>query len=480
MGVSKVEAIQDQIIGNVADIVNKIRVNEMEKAISNQGENFNKAVEYVNNLRLFMNNPENILGSDKTKFGEIAEQIEVNIRNANDALKGKITTATFEGVGRTAPEDYIIDRNQVQSKFINGINNNLRYVLEHMDKYKGFSHDGYYHIPKDNFEILNKINNGEQLDGVSQKTIDAAKRLINKIEEESGKSFNEVVKPGISTYKEVQKGAVNETVNKHENRLKKESDDMKKDIIAEHQPSVQEGIKVGVIGAVIGGGFKAAGSIYKKCRVEEKKISDFTGDDWKDVGVDFATGGVKGGINGIAIYGLTNFTDVGAPLASAFVSATWGVSSLIAQYKNGNLTIDELSEQGQILCLETGAVALGSIIGQTLIPIPIVGTLIGSFAAQTLMSITKGQLGKKEIELEQKLLKEYNEAIDNLEKNYKVMIDKIIAEYERLGGLIDMAFDFKSNAVFRLEASVNLAIDLGVSENEILENIDDIDSFFLN
>ncbi|MEZ9922079.1 hypothetical protein AB4342_18280, partial [Vibrio breoganii] len=89
-----------------------------------------------------------------TKHGEVAEKIEIAIRNARQALdqnafKPEEFTATFEGVGRTAPEDYIINGIEVQSKFINGINNNLKHVIDHMDKYDHFGRDGsYYHIPK--------------------------------------------------------------------------------------------------------------------------------------------------------------------------------------------------------------------------------------------------------------------------------------------------------------------------------------------
>ena len=60
--------------------------------------------------------------------------------------------ATKDGVGRTAPEDYRVNGVAVQSKYINGTNNSLSHVLEHLEKYKdiNFGQDGsYYVIPKD-------------------------------------------------------------------------------------------------------------------------------------------------------------------------------------------------------------------------------------------------------------------------------------------------------------------------------------------
>ena len=82
----------------------------------------NESLQCVENVRDFVSDPDHILGSMHTKHGEIAEHIEVEIRNGRDILKHLKPTATFEGVGRTAPEDYIIDGIQVQSKFINGAN----------------------------------------------------------------------------------------------------------------------------------------------------------------------------------------------------------------------------------------------------------------------------------------------------------------------------------------------------------------------
>ena len=53
-------------------------------------------------------------------------------------------------------------------------------------------------------------------------------------------------------------------------------------------------------------------------------------------------------------------------------------------------------------------------------------------------------------------------------------------EFERLGGMVEMAFNFNSNSKLRFDSSIKLARMLNVKEDEILKNIDDIDDFFLN
>ena len=205
-------SVQDQISSAIVDGINVARLQDEITQLNLQDQCFINSMKHVDQVREFIGTPENILGSDLTKHGEIAEHVEVGIRNARDALAGDIVRATFEGVGRTAPEDYLIDGIQVQSKFINGLGNNLDHVLNHMDKYENFGRDGsYYHIPKDHYELISKIHRGESIEGLSQKTINSVQAKIEEIQTKSGQPFNEVVRPGVSDYAEVQQGQVHET-----------------------------------------------------------------------------------------------------------------------------------------------------------------------------------------------------------------------------------------------------------------------------
>ena len=78
------------------------------------------------------------------------------------------------------------------------------------------------------------------------------------------------------------------------------------------------------------------------------------------------------------------------------------------------------------------------------------------------------------------LLQEYNNTIEKMDKAYKASIEKIMAQFEKLGGLLDMAFDFEANSKFRFDASIKFAREIKVEEHEILKDIKDVDDFFLN
>lgn len=141
--------INNQIIGEVVENsrnslkedANVIHENALLK-LEEEKEALSKGLESLQNIRDFISEPEHILGSELTKHGEIAEVMEVNFRNAKDHLAHKTPSATFEGVGRTAPEDYLVDGLEYQSKFIQNANDSLRHVIHHLQTYPDFPEAG--------------------------------------------------------------------------------------------------------------------------------------------------------------------------------------------------------------------------------------------------------------------------------------------------------------------------------------------------
>lgn len=489
----------DQIIGGLVNEVNiqredlKIKtidqINKMLVAnINRQNLNFLSAMEEIINVRSFLSDPSKILGSNLTKHGEIAEQVEVGIGNAKELIKGLPKRFSFDGVNRTAPEDFIMDGFKVQSKFINGENNTLSSIIEHLNKYKGidFGKDGSkYIIPKDYYNTINKIINGENVEGLNSKSIKAIIEKVNIIEKITGMKFNEVVKSSISEYKDVQQGNINKTLDRYEkdivdenikikNNLKKDANNKKNYAIENAKPSAQEALKVASIAAVVEGTAQTAILIYKK----KKKIKDYDATDWEEVGLAFGKGIVQGGIRGASIYALTNYAFMPAPLAASYVSATYGVARLYLSYKKGEISEEEMVEQGEILCFDATLNLLGSAIGQTLIPIPMLGAVIGSISASVLGGIIKEQLNAKEKELIRISKLRYEENIKMLDEELAREIKKLAEKIMLLWGLSKIAFDYELNASLRFAASQKLALAHGVSSNKILKTEKDIDDYF--
>jgi hypothetical protein len=497
------ESVRDQAIGAIVQQINSTREEDLRRVLSAIQENTVNALNlqdqrlasallHVDKITSFLEDKNHILGSNLTKHGEIAEHIEVGIRNARDVLRSLNASATFEGVGRTAPTDYMINGQEVQSKFINGVNKTLDHVIDHMGKYKDFGRNGdsYYHIPKDYHQIIEQIKDGKHIEGLSSKTINKIQQKINEIESLSGHSFDDVVQPSLSKYSEVQMGVADQTIQNHRIELTDHNEQIKEKIrddgqrnqqqaMHDHAPSLQEGLKAGAIGAAVGGGLNLAVSIYKKSK-DGRHIFDYDANDWKDVGLDFGKGALKGGITGTVVYGFTNYMNTPAPLASAFVSATFGVTSLYKDYVNGDITFSEFVENSEVLCLETGFVALGSVIGQALIPIPVVGAVVGSLVSNVILGICRDQFTAKENELRQYFDEKYHQALLKINHEYQKIINNILDTYKSLGGISQMAFNFDSNVLLRFESSQKLAMQVGVERKQVLSSLNDIDNFFLN
>jgi hypothetical protein len=326
------------------------------------------------------------------------------VRNAWAALKGQSEVATFDGVARTAPEDFILDGIKYQSKFINGTNNTLKHVLDHFDKYKDSSMN--YSIPKDQYKIIEAIRSGHAPSNLNDKSIRATFQKVEEIERQSGRNFQDIVRPSVSNYSEAQLGTVGETVTKHQDQIVDENqriqDEIQKDarektksIEAKKGPSIGEGFKVAGTAAAIAASLNTITVIYSKVK-KGKKIQDFDKDDWKEIGISSASAGAKGGVTARSIYALTNLTSLSAPFAGAVTSVAMGLSFLLADLNKDQISLDEFVTQGQVICIEAGIAATGGAIGQMLIPIPVLGSVIGTVTANFVWGFAKDKLGARE------------------------------------------------------------------------------------
>jgi hypothetical protein len=451
-------------------------------AIARQDQAFAEALKSIDQVRNFVGSPSNILGNSTTKHGEIAEHVEVGVRKAMDYLQQQVPSATFEGVGRTAPEDYLIDGTMVQSKFVNGVSQNLDHVLDHMHKYQNFGRDGsYYHIPRDHFETIQKVLRGEHVEGLSQRTIDAISSKAREIESLSGgHGFEDVVKPGVSKYAEVQQGRVHHTLDRHEQELENANEEIKQQIRDELQPSIGEALGAVGKGALVGAGTRVAVSVYAKYKQGKHLFNgDYTAEDWKELGVEAGKGAVQGGVAAGAIYALTQYAGLAAPFAGAFVSSTMALVSLTKRYHSGELSFEEWVELVQLTCVEGAIVGLASALGQAIIPIPALGALVGAVAGRWLVSLGKDFLGQDGAKLASRLESEHRARMAALDHEVGKFVAKMLVEYERLGSLTRAAFDLNRNAALRLEASIDLARAYGVEESKIIHGVDELDAFML-
>lgn len=470
------EAFQEAVESSLAEQVAQARLD------------LDAAIIEVEKLREFIQHPGNILGSMQTKHGEIAEHLEVRIHNARQLVCGQTPTGVIESefISRTGPVDYNIDGFNIQSKFCNNAQKSFAAVKGHLSTYPDFvDNDGFYHIPKDQHEVLIKILRGEPVEGMRGATQFALRKELLKFEEQTGRSFDDVIKPGISEYPEVQIGKVGETIDGHGKDLhetsEKRIDDARKDAEEKHEhgnhisdPSWSEAAKIAALGAAIGGTIQGGIEIYRKLK-GGKKLGEFTQEDWKDVGITFGKGSLKGGVSGFSIYGLTRVAKCPAPLASALVTSVISVSSNLVDYKKGRITQTEFIEASYASCYESAICCIGAALGSLVLPLPI-GAVVGTLVAQGALKIV--ELVCDEEGVIKKMEEEYNSIKQQLNTKIEEYLKPIFDFYNKFDNLVELLSDEDANR--RLALSIELCILIGVPVSEIIKSETELDEFILS
>ena len=453
------------------------RAGELADALREQDRVFLGAIRELQAVRDFVGSPENILGREATKHGEIAEWVHVGVSRAWDVLHGRAPTATFEGVPRTGPVDYRVAGVDIQSKYYNGLRNTLDGVASHAEKYPGFAGGhGRYHIPGDQHRQLEELHRSGEIEGLSDRSASALQRRVDNLQRATGRQADDLIEPGDASYAEVQRGRVHDTLRDREDRLTQESEGLKRTARVEHGPSTAGFVKAGGLGAAVGGGVGLAQAIWIKYREGRNPFcGEFSIRDWQDVGVISAQGAGGGAVAGSSLYLLTNSTALAAPFAGSLVSGLMGIGVLLRDHYAGAIDSEQFVEMSHIVAMDAAAVGLASAAGQTMIPVPLLGALLGGLAGKLVASALQDGLGESESALTLRLAEYERFAFEQLDEECRAVMQRLDAWFGNLERLAATAFDPKANTEL-LMASVRMAEMVGVPDARIVRKIADLDA----
>lgn len=487
----------EQGIASYVDYLNNIRLtdlmNTLEIILTSETDKLSdlatKSANALSNLdwaKIEIDNLINInRGGEAGVHGFISEFAETGIRNARDVFQGLQKSVAL--LNDNGPADILLQGKEVQMKFYA----NILKEINQASNYDNMS----MMFPKDHVEVIEKIMGGAKSVEFNGNVLSNSQinNIRKAIEDEGalrgGVSYDKWLKSSVLKYKDVQKGTIDQTLSGEVNDINRQTTQQKSDIKKEAdsdrlraqqeaQPSFGEASKVAGIGAAVQGGFNLGIFVYQNHK-DGKEVWDFDIEDWKECGVRTAKGAIKGGISGYAIYGLTNVCHLAAPSAGAITSGTFGLSNAIVKYRKGDVNTDGFIDLVTLNAIDATGAAIGAAIGQTVIPIPVVGALVGSIVATTALSLGKGVLNKHEIEVINLYQERIASFVDKLDKEYQVKLDELLNKYHKLGELQQYSFDFNINIQLRFFSSINLAKSEGVPEKSILKNEDEIDKYFL-
>lgn len=475
---------QQQAVAAWVNYLNQLRLDNLLSALHRQDMNLEDALASVGeairkiDLEVVAANR----GGMKGMHGFIAEVAEVGVGNARSHIRGG--DAVYQWINDNGPVDLMRSGVEIQQKFVAaGGRFGLGAIAEHLQKYPDFvENGGKYQIPRDHFEVIQKLHAMPREEAGKLLTRRGDGPLLKDWERiqaffEEGSVGIESLEPSHLKYSEVQKGAYGATLETEENSLRSTDQSLRDDAYQKSRPTLAEGTKATLAAAAIEGGTALVLAVVEKRRAG-RQLRDFTGEDWADIAGEGGFGVAKGGVRGASIYWLTNFTATPAAVASSIVTAAFGVAEQANKLRRGEIDELEFIENAELVCLETAISALSSFVGQALIPVPVLGAVIGNTIGIIMYKAVSSSLSEREASLILQYAGEQRALDEQFAAEYQELIDKLDASMSDYLGVLERAFS--PDVEVALLGSVELAFELGVASEEVLNSDEKVLAYFLD
>ena len=476
-----IKSTQEQGTAAWINMLNQIRLDKLLETLNSQDIQLEKSLEVLRETKgivaeIITSNR----GGAKGSHGFLAEVSEVGIRNARDVVKGLKPESIW--VNDNGPVDIVRNGIPIQQKFVQkdfslGQNGVSTHIAHYPDFVKS---GGKYQIPKDYYEKITKLLSMSEKEASRLNSQDPSGltysnwKEVRAFFEKSGIQPKDI-EPSVLKYSEVQRDTIQTTLNKEEKHIKDIDQERRQAAREESKPSLNQGVHATVVSAAIEGGAAFCMTVAKKLK-SGKKLSEFTKDDWAEAGIETTKGTWTGAVRGASVYLMTNFTATPDAVANSFVTAVLGVASMANKLRRGDISEEDFLIDSQVLCLDVTVSAIASLAGQTLIPIPVLGAVIGNVLGMFMYGIAKESLNSHEQELINSYAAQIAELNERLGREYDELVKQIMETFKRFSSALDLAFDVDVNKSF--SGSIQLALEVGVPRSNILFTKEDIDKFF--
>lgn len=168
-----------------------------------------------------------------------------------------------------------------------------------------------------------------------------------------------------------------------------------------------------------------------------------------------------------------------APAAVVFLSGTYELINIVNLFRSNQINEDEFYNLIAQNGIDVSGLSLGAIVGQALIPAPVIGALIGTMAMSTALKMGELVFNERERMILNRYEQDIQDFVDSLEKEHQKLYDELATKYNEITNLQETAFDLKLNIELNFMASIQLADKVGVREDKVLRNLKEIDDFFL-
>lgn len=474
---------QTQATAAWVNYLNQLRLDTLLSAFRQQDANLVDALASIDDAirTIDLEVVEANLGGVKGMHGFIAEVAEVGVGNARSEVLGGGTI--YEWVNNNGPADLLRDGVAIQQQFYQVEGRfGLGAIADHHQKYPNFvAQGGRYQIPRDHYEVIRQLyemSPGDAMKSLSRSGDGPSLKNWERIHEffDEGSIGIDSLEASKLDYREVQRGTYDSTLQAETESIRSTDQALREDAYRASRPKLEEGAKVALAAAALEGGTAFVLAVAAKRR-DGTKLKDFTGADWVEIAGETGFGVVRGGVRGLSIYALTNVTATSAAVASSLVTAAFGIAQQANKLRRGE--IDELAflENAELVSVEAAVSGLSSLMGQALIPVPVLGAVIGNTVGMVMHSVASSSLSRREAELIERYLAEQHALDEQLATEYQELIDRLDASMAEYLTVLERAFSPDVEAA--LLGSVQLALHLGVAADEILDSDQKIQDYFL-
>lgn len=464
---------------NVAKLLNDLRTNDADLATALA--HLDLAHERI--ARLIASNR----GSLKGMHGFIAEILEVGIENARAAIRNGNAQSVW--VNDNGAIDILRAGVAIQQKFYSGpMSRILRAITDHAATYSDYvAQGGLYQIPKDQYETLQSLLRMSEHEASTTLVTGGTGpsfrdwKAVHEFVANSGIPINRIEASTI-TRAEAEAKVAPATVLKETRSIRSTHAKQESTIREAHRPTPRTGLHAAAASAAFEGGFVLARAIRAKLR-SGTRLEEFTPEDWSEVLAEAGIGATRGFVRGGVLYvvtasipeTMTNSSPIAA-MASAVVTAAFAIAEQTHRYRAGEITPEEFGDSCLRLSVDTSLQLVATLMGQALIPVPLLGSIIGSAVGAVLSSLAHEYLDESEQRVidasvraldaqRARLAEEERESLARLEKNLRSYI--LLLEQASVVDPLE-AFD----------ASIALAEAAGVSPDAILKTPEDIRAYF--
>ncbi|GEM31901.1 hypothetical protein NN3_29080 [Nocardia neocaledoniensis NBRC 108232] len=474
---------QEQAVASWVSYLNQLRIDNLLGALRLQDGHLQDALTSVDeaiskiDLEVVAANR----GGQRGMHGFIAEIAEVGIGNARKQILGE--APDYQWVNDNGPVDLMRGSVAIQQKFVAaGGRFSLGAITEHLQKYPEYVRNGgKYQIPSDHFEMIQRLRalSPEDASKLSRSGDGPSLRDWQRVQTffESRSVGIESLEPSTLRYDDVQRDIYTSTMAAEKDSLRATDKTLREDAYQQSRPTLQEGSTVALTAAVTAGGTAFVMAVFTRRR-QGKRLKEFTGQDWLDIAGETGLGAGKGGVRGLSIYTLTNFTTTSAAVASSIVTASFSIAEQANKLRRNEIDELEFIETSELIALEAAVRALSSFIGQAAIPVPVLGAVIGNTVGIVMYKAVASSLTKREAALIERYLEEQRALDEQLDTEYRALLDKLDQSMSDYLGLLERAFSPDVEVAF--VGSVALAAALGVVAEEILDSAEKVEAYFLD